>query len=106
MLKDFFGEVNLISQGAQAGQAQTIHLDSDLTDLGSWGLKRKYKLILVAGARPNFMKIAPIMHTLENHPGIEPVLVHMGQHYDGNVSADWIHRLRRLHRFRGQKCEK
>jgi UDP-N-acetylglucosamine 2-epimerase (non-hydrolysing) len=49
-------------------------------------LKGKYKLILVAGARPNFMKIAPLMRALENHPIIKPVLVHTGQHYDGNMS--------------------
>jgi hypothetical protein len=30
-------------------------------------LKRKYKLILVAGARPNFMKIAPIVRALRMH---------------------------------------
>ena len=46
----------------------------------------KYKLILVAGARPNFMKIAPLMRALENHPTIEAVLVHTGQHYDENMS--------------------
>ncbi len=40
------------------------------------------KIILVAGARPNFMKIAPLMHILKNHPTIHPVLVHTGQHYD------------------------
>jgi len=49
-------------------------------------LKRRYKLILVAGARPNFMKIAPLMRALENHPMIEPVLVHTGQHYDEEMS--------------------
>jgi len=49
-------------------------------------LIKKYKLILVAGARPNFMKIAPLMHALENHSTIEPVLVHTGQHYDENMS--------------------
>lgn len=49
-------------------------------------MKRRYKLILVAGARPNFMKIAPLMRALENHPTIEPVLVHTGQHYDEEMS--------------------
>jgi len=34
-------------------------------------LKKKYKLILVAGARPNFMKVAPIIRSLKlrAHPG-------------------------------------
>ena len=49
--------------------------------------KLKYmKIISVVGARPNFMKIAPLMRALENHPTIEPVLVHTGQHYDLNLS--------------------
>ena len=49
-------------------------------------MKKKYKLILVAGARPNFMKIGPLMHALDDHPIIKPVLVHTGQHYDDNMS--------------------
>lgn len=44
------------------------------------------KIILVAGARPNFIKIGPIMHEFKNHPDIEPVLVHTGQHYDERMS--------------------
>lgn len=46
----------------------------------------KYKLIIVAGARPNFMKIAPLLHALENNELIEPILVHTGQHYDEKMS--------------------
>jgi len=48
--------------------------------------KRKLKIILVGGARPNFMKIAPLLHEMKKHPGLEPVLVHTGQHYDENMS--------------------
>jgi UDP-N-acetylglucosamine 2-epimerase (non-hydrolysing) len=40
------------------------------------------KIVLVAGARPNFMKIAPLMAAIRQHPGLEPLLVHTGQHYD------------------------
>ncbi len=47
----------------------------------------KKKLILVARARPNFMKIASLMHKLADHPTIEPVLVHTGQHYDEKMSS-------------------
>ena len=36
------------------------------------------KLILVVGARPNFMKIAPVMHQLKDDKEIQPVLVHTG----------------------------
>jgi UDP-N-acetylglucosamine 2-epimerase (non-hydrolysing) len=50
------------------------------------------KLLSVVGARPNFMKIAPIMQELSLFPDIEHCLVHSGQHYDellsGNFFAD------------------
>jgi len=46
----------------------------------------KKKILLVAGARPNFMKIAPIMRALSQHGGFSPLLVHTGQHYDENMS--------------------
>lgn len=48
------------------------------------------KLILVAGARPNFMKISPLMHALKGHPTIQTVLVHTGQHYDVTMSAQFF----------------
>ncbi len=44
------------------------------------------KLILVAGARPNFMKIAPLMRELRGRPGLSVKLVHTGQHYDARMS--------------------
>lgn len=44
------------------------------------------KLIGVVGARPNFMKIAPLSKVLEGHPKIKFVLVHTGQHYDEKMS--------------------
>ena len=44
------------------------------------------KVISVAGARPNFMKIAPLMEAFRNVPAIEPILVHTGQHYDERMS--------------------
>lgn len=41
------------------------------------------KILCVVGARPNFMKIAPIMHAFRAHaPQVEVTLVHTGQHYD------------------------
>jgi UDP-N-acetylglucosamine 2-epimerase (non-hydrolysing) len=51
------------------------------------------KLILVAGARPNFMKIAPLMHALKNHSTIQPILVHTGQHYDVKMSGQFFEEL-------------
>jgi len=41
---------------------------------------------LIAAARPNFMKIAPLYHALEATDWARPVLVHTGQHYDHNMS--------------------
>ncbi|HEU4880661.1 MAG TPA: UDP-N-acetylglucosamine 2-epimerase (non-hydrolyzing) [Longimicrobium sp.] len=43
------------------------------------------KVILVAGARPNFMKVAPVLAALRR-AGHRPVLVHTGQHYDARMS--------------------
>lgn len=43
------------------------------------------RVLLVAGARPNFMKIAPILRSLDE-AGEEAVLVHTGQHYDRQMS--------------------
>ncbi len=51
------------------------------------------KLILVAGARPNFMKIAPLMHALQGHKTIQPILVHTGQHYDVKMSGQFFDEL-------------
>jgi len=47
---------------------------------------KKTKIICVCGARPNFMKIAPIVKAFAKHGGYEPLIVHTGQHYDENMS--------------------
>ena len=44
------------------------------------------KIINVCGARPNFMKIAPLMRAFAARPPIEARLVHTGQHYDETMS--------------------
>lgn len=44
------------------------------------------KIVNVVGARPNFMKIAPIQRVMDRYDTIEPVLVHTGQHYDERMS--------------------
>jgi UDP-N-acetylglucosamine 2-epimerase (non-hydrolysing) len=47
----------------------------------------KHKIHLIAGARPNFMKVAPIMRELKKYSGrFEYRLVHTGQHYDQDMS--------------------
>ncbi len=44
------------------------------------------KIVVVAGARPNFIKIAPLMDALSLDSEFDPVLVHTGQHYDEQMS--------------------
>jgi UDP-N-acetylglucosamine 2-epimerase (non-hydrolysing) len=44
------------------------------------------KIANIVGARPNFMKIAPIMEQMKHEPSIDPLLVHTGQHYDEEMS--------------------
>lgn len=45
------------------------------------------RIVSVVGARPNFMKIAPLASELGAVPGVEHILVHSGQHYDDRLSA-------------------
>ena len=44
------------------------------------------KILLIVGARPNFMKMAPLYFEMAQTAGIEPVIVHTGQHYDYAMS--------------------
>jgi UDP-N-acetylglucosamine 2-epimerase (non-hydrolysing) len=48
--------------------------------------QRAARVHLIAAARPNFMKVAPLWHALAAAPDFEPVLIHTGQHYDVNMS--------------------
>src|SRR5271167_4435151 len=43
-------------------------------------------ILHVVGARPNFMKAAPVLHALGKRPAVKQTLVHTGQHYDANMS--------------------
>jgi UDP-N-acetylglucosamine 2-epimerase (non-hydrolysing) len=49
---------------------------------------------LVAAARPNFMKIAPLYHALAHDASLRPTIVHTGQHYDFNMSEAFFRDLR------------
>jgi len=48
--------------------------------------KSKPKLLAVVGARPNFMKVAPIWRELAGRGSFDLRLCHTGQHYDDNMS--------------------
>jgi UDP-N-acetylglucosamine 2-epimerase (non-hydrolysing) len=48
------------------------------------------RVTVVAGARPNFMKVAPIIQATRQSPGIATLLVHTGQHYDEHMSAQFF----------------
>lgn len=54
-------------------------------------------ITLVAGARPNFMKIAPIVHAIQKAKqagkSLDYRLVHTGQHYDKKMSGDFFEQL-------------
>lgn len=51
---------------------------------------QKPKVMLVCGARPNFMKIAPVMAAIRKSGGLQPFLVHTGQHYDEKMSKSFF----------------
>jgi len=59
------------------------------------------KVIVVAGARPNFMKVKPFLKATKEYndqkksdrPGVHPLLVHTGQHYDENMSEVFFREL-------------
>src|SRR5688572_4589362 len=46
----------------------------------------KTRILSVVGARPNFMKMAPILRELAKHADFQSYLVHTGQHYDDTMS--------------------
>lgn len=52
------------------------------------------KIVNVCGARPNFMKIAPLMRVFRARPALHPFLVHTGQHYDEAMNKQFFDELR------------
>lgn len=51
------------------------------------------KVLHVVGARPNFMKVAPVMAAIRERPELAQTLVHTGQHYDANMSEIFFKQL-------------
>lgn len=56
-------------------------------------MKNNIKIIVIAGARPNFMKIAPFVQELNKHSDITNMIVHTGQHYDSAMSGTFFDEL-------------
>lgn len=52
------------------------------------------KIISIVGARPNFVKIAPLYDEFKKYKDIKPVLVHTGQHYDFEMSQVFFQELK------------
>jgi UDP-N-acetylglucosamine 2-epimerase (non-hydrolysing) len=50
-------------------------------------------LLHIVGARPNFMKVAPVLTALKQRPHVEQTLVHTGQHYDVSMSDVFFQQL-------------
>lgn len=51
------------------------------------------RIVHVAGARPNFMKVAPVMRALEAQENVTQLLAHTGQHYDAKMSDVFFEQL-------------
>jgi UDP-N-acetylglucosamine 2-epimerase (non-hydrolysing) len=54
----------------------------------------RQKIHLIAAARPNFMKIAPLYHALSRERWCRATIVHTGQHYDYNMSDSFFRDLK------------
>ena len=52
------------------------------------------KILNIVGARPNLVKIAPLLAAMRSHKDIAPVLVHTGQHYDKKLSEVFFDQMR------------
>ena len=52
------------------------------------------KILCVSGARPNFMKLAPLIREMQDDPAFNPVLVHTGQHYDDRMAGQFFRDLK------------
>lgn len=52
------------------------------------------RIATIVGARPNFIKIAPLLAAYRAHPRIQPLLIHTGQHYDCAMNDPFFEQLR------------
>jgi UDP-N-acetylglucosamine 2-epimerase (non-hydrolysing) len=77
--------VDVSPTSGSAGRRQGHELDGATYGAGPEGLAT---IVHVVGARPNFVKMAPIVAALEPHGAFRQVVVHTGQHYDASLSDD------------------
>jgi UDP-N-acetylglucosamine 2-epimerase (non-hydrolysing) len=57
-------------------------------------MRDRVRLLYIVGARPNFVKMAPVVAALRRRlPSAEHVLIHTGQHYDAEMSELFLHQL-------------
>jgi UDP-N-acetylglucosamine 2-epimerase (non-hydrolysing) len=55
--------------------------------------KTAYRIMNIVGARPNMMKVAPLIAEMRRHWELQPLLVHTGQHYDYSMSQVFFDQL-------------
>ncbi|MDH3444304.1 MAG: UDP-N-acetylglucosamine 2-epimerase (non-hydrolyzing) [Deltaproteobacteria bacterium] len=48
------------------------------------------KIAHIAGARPNFIKVAPLLREMRRHAQLSPILIHTGQHYDVQMAGQFF----------------
>jgi UDP-N-acetylglucosamine 2-epimerase (non-hydrolysing) len=79
----------LLATGSETFFGQVIFLKSIQTRLLSERPKLM-RILAIVGARPNFVKIAPLMDEMSRHPDIQTYLAHTGQHYDRRMSRGFF----------------
>lgn len=56
-------------------------------------MHNRLKILNIVGARPNLVKMAPLLREMNRHAEIEVVLVHTGQHYDEKLSESFFRQM-------------
>ena len=73
-------------------QRRVLRTASTRIRVGTASVGQPVRIVCVAGARPNFMKIAPVLEALETR-GADTTFVHTGQHYDAALSDVFLDEL-------------
>ena len=85
-----FGDIQI----GQSMHSVFVQAESDPYKLSSTLARiTPMKILNVVGARPNFMKVAPLHRALEVESGFESLIVHTGQHYDEQMSDVFFRQL-------------